>query len=223
MGSSTKKQKTKTAPWKAQQPFIKDTFTQGQNLYNSSATPNADLTGAWNMTRNNLSDPNSGYNKSMGYYKNVMDTGGYDKGVFDNMASPIIANVTSQFMGSGRTGGGLEGIDLTKQLTNAYAPYAAQQMNMAAANLPQLEGQGTNALYNIGQQQYQYPWQNLQNYQNVVAGNNWGSQTTSKVPVPSTLAQIGGYIVGNMGQAAQMMSGAPGGGGGTYAQSPQIY
>jgi len=196
---SNNKQKTKTKPLAWQADALKDTFGQAKTTYQNSATPNADMNSAWNMTRNASTDQNSGYNQSRNYYNDVLKNGGYNDAVFNNMASPIIANVTSQFMGSGRTGGGLEGIDLTKELTNAYAPWAAQQTNMAAQNLPQLEGQQANAMYNIGNQQYQYPWQNLNNYYGIVGGNNWGGTTTSKTPAQSTLAQIGGAGLGLLG------------------------
>lgn len=214
---SNNKQKTKTKPWAPQADALKTAFGNAQTTYTNSATPNADMTAAWNQTRNTSNDPNSGYNQSRGYYNDILKNGGYNDAVFNNMASPIIANVTSQFMGSGRTGGGLEGIDLTKQLTDAYAPYAAQQTNMAAQNLPQMEGQQTNALYNIGQQQYQYPWQNLNNYYGIVGGNNWGGTTTNKTSAPSTLSQIAGAGVGLLGSG---ISGGMFNGNGGYSMNP---
>lgn len=224
MGKDSGKQKTKSKPWAAQTPYLKDAFGQAQTTFNNSATPNADMNAAWNQTRNNSSDQTSGYNQSRGYYGNILANGGYDDGVFKNMAAHIIPSVTSQFMGSGRTGGGLEGVNLTDQLTQAYAPFATSQANMAASALPQLEGNQANALYNIGQQQYQYPWQNLNNYYGVVGGNNWGGQTTTSGGQPSMLQQGIGAGVGILGSALQggMMGGPLGavlGGAGGAASS----
>lgn len=200
MGSSNQKTKTKTAPWKVQQPYIKDIFSQSQSLFNANKDPNADMKAAWDRTRANLNDPSSGYGLAKDYYTGILNSGGYDKNVFDNISSPILASINSQFMGSGRSGGGLQGIDLADTITKAYSPFAVQQANMAASNLPQLENAGNNALYSIGQQEYAYPWQNLQNYAGLAAGQNWGSQgttTTPGTPVWQTLLGAGVGLAGS--------------------------
>ena len=220
--SSHSKTKTSTAPWKVQTPYLKDAFSGAQDAYNAGKTPNANLTAGWSALANNATDPNSGLNTAKGYWGNVLSNGGYDDNVFKNIESSVLPAVNSQFMGSGRTGGGLQGIDLTKELTQSFSPFAIGQANLAAQNLPMLDAQGAQSLLSAGQGEYAYPWQNLNNYYGVVGGNNWGGTTTTKTPQPSTLAQIGGYIVGNMGQAASMLSGVPmgGGGGGSAFYNP---
>ena len=231
MGSMFKpgQQKTKTSstasPWSTQTPYLKDAFAQAQNTFRANQTPNANLQMGWNLARDNVMDPNSGFGKAKNYYKGVIDSGGYDENVWQNISSPIIAGITSQFMGSGRTGGGLEGINLTNELTRAYAPIAAQQANMAASNLPMLDANAANGLVNAGQQQFQFPWQNLGNYFDIVGGNNWGGTTSgvNTIPTPSPFSQIAGAGLGLAGSAISGGLFGGGGGSGGYYQSPRIY
>lgn len=221
MGSMFKpgQQKTKTSstasPWSTQTPYLKDAFAQAQNTFRANQTPNANLQAGWNLARDNALGPNSGFSKARDYYKGVIDNGGYDENVWQNISSPVIAGVTSQFMNSGRTGGGLEGINLTNELTRAYAPFAINQVNNAASNLPMLEANAANGLVNAGQQEFQFPWMNLGNYWDIVGGNNWGGTTSgvNSMATPSPFAQIGGYILGNAGKAASMFGGGGGGAG----------
>ena len=209
MGGSVggQSQKTKTTPWKAQTPYLKDAFAGAQDAYQAGMTPNANLTAGWSALANNATDPNSGINQSKDYWNKILSSGGYDENVYNNIASHVLPTVNSQFMGSGRTGGGLQGIDLTKEMMQAYSPFAVGQANSAAQNLPMLDQQGANNLLQAGQGQSQYPWQNLNNYYGVVGANNWGgTQKTSTPGVPLWQAGVG-YVLDNMGNAAKVMGG----------------
>lgn len=209
MGAQKQKTKvnqtTQSAPWAAQQPFITDAFKGAQTNYQNSG-PNADMMAAWNMARDNATNPNSGFGMSRKYYTDIMNSGGYDPNVFANISSPIMASINSQFMGSGRTGGGLQGIDLADTITKAYSPFAVNQMNMAAGALPQMDAQNTNALYNIGRQQYDLPNEALRNYYGIIGANNWGGTsntrgTTTNTTSGNTLGQIAGAATGLLGSA----------------------
>lgn len=202
MGKS-KSQTTKTTstPWAPQGDALKDVFTNAQNLYKTNSGPNADMTAAWNMARDNATNPNSGFGKARSYYEGILNSGGYDDNVFKNITSPIIANVNSQFMGSGRTGGGLQGIDLMDTMTKAFSPFAVSQANMAASALPQIDAQNANAMYGIGQQQYDMPWNALGKYYGIIGSGNWGGTTKTKTPGQSMLPQLLGAGIGLAGSA----------------------
>jgi hypothetical protein len=215
-GESKVKTSSTSAPWATQTPFIKDAFGQAQNLYKAGQTPNSDMTASWNMTRNNVNDPNSGSNQAKNYWSGVLKNGGYDENVWQNISSPIIADITSRFMGSGRTGGGLEGINLADTLTKAYSPFAINQANMAASQLPMLEAGQAASLAGIGDEQFAYPWQNLGNYYNIVGGNNWGgtSSGVNTTATPSPFSQIAGAGIGLAGSALT---------GGLFSRPQSIY
>lgn len=215
-GSQKVKTSSTSTPWATQTPFIKDAFGQAQTAYNAGKTPNADMQASWNMTRNNVNDPTSGSNQAKGYWSNVLQNGGYDENVWQNISSPIIADITSRFMTSGRTGGGLEGVNLAKELTTAYSPFAINQANLAASQLPMLEAGQAAELGAIGDQQFAYPWQNLNNYYNIIGGQNWGGTTNgvTKTPTPSPFSQALGAGVGLAGSALS---------GGLFNKAPSIY
>jgi len=201
--SGSQKVKTTATPWAPQGTALQDVFKNAKDVYNAGKNPNADLTSGWNMARANVTDPNSGYGQAKNYWSNVLANGGYDDNVFKNIASHVIPGVTSQFMGSGRTGSGLEGINLTDQLTQSFSPFAIGQANMAANNLPMLDMNAAQSLTDIGNQQAQFPWQNMGNYYNIIGGNNWGGNTTSKTSGggPGIGQQIGGAALGILGGA----------------------
>jgi hypothetical protein len=202
-GSNKTKTTTTSTPWAPQGAALQDIFKSAKTAYQGGMNPNEDMTAGWDMMRSNINDPNSGYGQAKGYWGNVLANGGYDENVFKNIASKVIPTVTSQFMGSGRTGSGLEGINLTDQLTQSFSPFAIGQANMAAQNLPMMEANAAQSLTDIGNEQFAYPWQNLGNYYNIIGGGNWGGTTkgVTKTPAPSMLQQIGGAGVGLLGSA----------------------
>lgn len=208
--SSNQKTKTTAKPWAPQAEALKGVFGTAKDVYGAGSSPNADMQAAWAMTRDNINNPNSGYGKAKSYWDNVLATGGYDDNVFKNISSKIIPTVTSQFMGAGRSGSGLEGINLTDQLTQSFSPFAIGQANMAANALPSMEANATNALGTIGQQQFDYPWQNLGNYYGIIGGNNWGGTTINKTPGPSTGMTLAGGLLGGLGTAAKIYGGMGG-------------
>ena len=169
----------------------------------------------------------------------------YSDQVFQNIQSKVLPSVNSQFMNSGRYGSDSHAGTMTTDLTNAYAPYASQQYQQGLDRMQQA-GQNAfgyaandwtdiNALSNIGGQQQQLgqqelndaaarwdyyqqlPYNKLGQYQNNIGGN-YGGTTVGKTqtPQPSMFQQIGGYVLGNMGQAAKVFGGGGGMGGGVY-------
>ena len=157
--------------------------------------------------------------------------------VFQNIQQRVMPAVNSQFMGSGRYGSGMHADTAARGMTEAFAPVAASmyeqgmnRMDNAARMAPmfaQNDYADINALGAIGQQRqamaqdemndakarwdyYQtLPYNKLGQFLNNIGGNYGGTVVgTTQVPQPSVLQQIAGYIAGNAGQAAQMMSDA---------------
>jgi hypothetical protein len=231
-----------TAPWKDQAPYIRRGFKDALDIYKNfdpkyyTGNPVAGFTGdqknAFKLTRNYVrnGDPNltaaSGYNQDVlsGKYLNNP----YSDSVYDNIKSHVMPSVNSQFSNSGRYGSALHADTATRGLTEAYAPYAAQQhqqgldrMGQAAAFAPTLANEkwkGINALSSVGMQRqalaqkekddamarwnyYQdLPYQKLNQYMSTIGGN-FGSTSTSAQPYhkPSTLSQILGGLAAGAG------------------------
>jgi hypothetical protein len=166
----------------------------------------------------------------------------YSDQVYQNIQSKVLPSVNSQFMGSGRYGSNLQTDTATRALTEAYSPYASQQyqsgldrMGQAASMAPTFAANDwtdINALSNIGGQQQQLgqqelndaaarwdyyqqlPYNKLGQYQNNIGGN-YGGTTVGKTqtPQPSMFQQVGGYVLGNAGQAMKVFGGGGGMGG----------
>ena len=178
MGSTTKQATSKSTsePWKEQAPYIKETMSEAQKLYNApgpSYFPGSTVAGfspeqqqAQQMGIQRATQGNAGMDMAEGYNKDIL-SGKYledpnDGMMFNNIMQKVIPGVNSQFMGSGRSGSGLHADTATRALTESYAPYATQmrqyglgQMD-AAANRSSMFAQNDyndiNALGAIGQQ-----------------------------------------------------------------------
>jgi len=217
MGSTTKQATTKTnsEPWSAQQPYIKETMSEAQKLYNApgpSYYPNSTVAGfspeqqqARQMGIQRATQGNAGMGMAQGYNNDVLQ-GKYledpnDGMMFQNIQQKVLPTVNSQFMGSGRTGSNLHGDTLTRGLVESYAPYATQmrqyglgQMD-AAANRSQMFAQNDyndiNALGAIGQQGQDLAQNEIQDAVNRF--NFYQDLPANK------LAQYSGFIGGNYG------------------------
>ncbi len=178
MPSETKQQvaKSTSEPWAPQQPFIKETMSEAQKLYNApgpSYFPGSTVAGfspeqqqAQQMGTQRATQGNAGMGMAQGYNNDVLQ-GKYledpNEGMmFQNIQQRVLPSVNSQFMGSGRSGSGLHADTAARGLTEAYAPYATQmrqyglgQMDAAATRAPTYAANDytdINALGAIGQQ-----------------------------------------------------------------------
>lgn len=151
-------------------------------------------------------------------------TNPYGGQVFQDIADRVTPQVNAQFSLAGRYGSGAQTDQLTRSLTDAYAPFAAQQyatergnqqqaagMAPTAANqdytdLAALQGVGT-ARDAYGQslmtdnatryaQAQQQPYNNANWLASILYGNP-AQQSTTTTPAPST--GIGGFLGGLLG------------------------
>jgi hypothetical protein len=163
------------------------------------------------------SDPNSGFNRAKNYWTGALQ-GGPNDALYRNVESKVMPSVASMFSNAGRYGSGLHADTATRALTEAYSPYAQQQMNAAAGALPQLEGANAQSLLGIGGM----PQEALNQYLTGITGAGNYAATTSKTPYyqPSPFTSLLGA---GLGAAGSIMGGPLGGsmfgGGMTGAQS----
>jgi len=214
-GYSQQTAKSTSEPWTAQQPYIKETMSEAQKLYNApgpSYFPGSTVAGfspeqqqAQQMGIQRATQGNAGMDMAEGYNKDIL-SGKYledpnDGMMFQNIMQKVIPGVNSQFMGSGRSGSGLHADTATRALTESYAPYATQmrqyglgQMD-AAANRSSMFAQNDyndiNALGAIGQQKQDLAQNEIQDAVNRF--NFYQDLPANK------LAQYSGFIGGNYG------------------------
>ena len=72
-----------------------------------------------------------------GYVQDTLEGRGFDDALFRNVESKIKPSVNSTFSAAGRYGSGAHTDSLTRGLTEAYSPIAAQQMQFATQAAPQ--------------------------------------------------------------------------------------
>lgn len=244
MGGSTSQQTStsNSQPWDAQQPYLKQGFEAAKKIYdgpapgyfpNSTVAPaTANQTGAWNAAGGQAAQAGQGIHNAMGFNNDVLSgkylNNPYSDSVFKNISDKITPQVNSQFSQAGRYGSDSHAGAMTTAMTDAYAPYAAQQyqqgignMQTAAGNAGNLAQAGWSNLDNqsqMGGQQQQFGqmetndavnrfnyYQNLpqlrlnQFQQNV--GGNWGgtSQTSTPVYQPGLFSQLLGGGLGIAG------------------------
>lgn len=201
--SSKKTQKSSTAPWQPQQPYLEHGFSEAQRLYQnhpqkyypkSTVAPfSADQKAGMAMTRQ---------------IANSDMTNSFEQGVFNDVQRRVMPSVNSQFMSSGRFGGGLHADTAARAMTESWAPMAAQFMQQGIDNRYRAAG----AMQGIGQQQqglaqrelddavqrwnyYQdLPWNKLRQYQSAIQGN-YGGTSSQDYYKPSTLSQIIGGVL----------------------------
>jgi hypothetical protein len=230
-GSTTQQSSTSTSqPWDVQQPYLKQGFDAAQKIYNAPGPayyPNstvAPMTASQNTAQtmgSNLAGGSQGYQAAKAANLGLLGGAGGDA-VFQNIKSHVLPTVASQFEGSGRYGPNDSfATASTRALTDAYAPFAASQMQSAignAQNFNQQDWGNVQNLNQLGQQQqqqgqletndavqrYNYntqlPQLRLNQFmQNV--GGNWGNTTTATQPVyqPGLFSQLLGGGLGIAG------------------------
>ena len=190
-------------PWKEQQPYLKEAMSGAQGLYNAGF--NADQMAGMSGIRSMGSDPNSGYNQSKNYWSGALQ-GGPNDAVFQNVQSNVLPSVASMFSNAGRYGSGLMADTASRALTEAYSPFAQQQMNSAASALPALEGANAQSLLGIGAM----PQEALNQYLAGITGVGNYAATTTETPYYEPNPFMG-LLGAGLGAAGTVMGGPIGG------------
>lgn len=241
MGTTTKyaTSTSNSEPWAEQQPYIKQGMAEAKKIYEGAGPSyytNSTVAGfspeqlqAQGLGSARAVGGNATMRASEGYAQDVLSgkySGDpYGGAVFQNIQSQVMPAVNSQFSSSGRYGSGAHAGTLGTSLTNAFAPYAAQQyenslnrMDSAAAAAPMYAANDytdINALSQIGEQRQGLAQSELDDavarwnfnqdkqanklgqYMGFIGGN-YGGTTESAQPYqkPSTLSSIMGGVLG---------------------------
>lgn len=218
MGSKTKQatSTTNTAPWEAQQPYIKEGLADAQTLYKTSKPnyfPGSTVAGfspeqqqAQAMGADRARHGNAGMGYAQSYNNDVLQ-GKYlnsdpnQGAVFQNIMQKVLPGVSSQFSSSGRYGSDLHADTSARALTEAYAPYASQQyqagldnMNAAANRAPQFAANDYTdlaALNDVGAQKQSLAQNEL--------GDAVNRFNYNRDFAANNLGQYQGFIGGNYG------------------------
>jgi hypothetical protein len=241
MGDSspdTVKQTSTTTPWAQQIPYLTQGFSEAQRLYNApgpayypgqTVAPFAPETTLGLNAQAARASAGSPVNRAaQGYASDVLGGRYLDNpfggAVFEDIKDRVTPAVASQFSLAGRYGPGAAMTDqLTRSLTDAYAPYAQQQYSTERANQQAIAGlaptlantdyQDIAAMTDVGKQRqaqaqaeiqaaqdrYNYnanlPYNKLAQYAQLIQGN-YGGTTTGKSPIyqPSAAQQVLGGI-----------------------------
>lgn len=166
---------TKADPWKGQQPYLKEVFSEAQNLYDTwnptyfpgdtvaNLTP-FQMAGVGKMASDAMGNPAtagalSEFGKTMG--GDYLSAGNpYFSNMADTITAKVLPAIQGQFAGGNRMGGGLAARASAQGLGDAigslaYQNYGDERTNMMRAMMsaPQLQAmmQGdANALLNAG-------------------------------------------------------------------------
>ncbi len=176
MGGGSQTTTTKSAPWKAAQPYLKDIMASAANLYDQDPTgytpPSAYTTGGIDAIAQTAQDPNSLTGQARNTLSGLMD---FDmSSIGDAMRSQVMPAVNSTFQSAGRSGSPAHAGTMSREMTRALAPYQMQardQAMRASAMAPGLQYADADRLYGAGQAQdmlareeNQAPWQRLGQY-----------------------------------------------------------
>jgi hypothetical protein len=233
--TSTQTASNTSEPWASQKPYLERNMERAEGLYNSTGpeyfnqstvqgfSPQQEQ--AFGMAANRATNGNQTMKAAEGFNQDVLG-GKYsgnpmDGQVFQNIASRVTPQVNAQFSSAGRYGSDAHTDTMTRAMTEAYAPYAAQQYNtgidrmqQAASMAPTFAAndyQDIGALQEVGQQRqmlgqaerddararWDYnqdlPYNKLAQLQGLVGGN-YGGTTTSSQPYykPSPFSQVAG-------------------------------
>jgi len=244
------KSTTQTTPWSQQVPYLTAGFQQAQNLFNQPGPayyPNAtvapfapETTLGLNAQAARAAAGSPVNAAAQGYARDVLGgrylTNPYGDAVFQDIRDRVTPAVDSQFSLAGRYGPNAAMTDqLTRSLTDAYAPFAQQQYQSERGNQQAIAGlaptlantdyQDIAAMTDVGKQRqaqaqseiqaaqdrYNYnanlPANKLAQYMQLIQGN-YGGSTTSKQPVyqPSVASQVLGGI-GTVGDLGLSLAG----------------
>jgi hypothetical protein len=235
------KEKTQTAtntsePWSGQKPYIEQGLAEAKRIYGAqgpSYFPGSTVAGfspeqqkAQQGIMNRASQGNAGMKAAEGFNTDTINgkysEDPYSSQVFQNMQSKIMPSVNSNFSEAGRYGSGAHADQMTRALTESFAPYASQMYQQGQDRRMQAAGnaqgyaandyQDLAAMQGVGDQKqqlaqgelddararYDYaqdlPGNKLGQYMGFIGGN-YGGTTTSATPYykPSPWSQgLGG-------------------------------
>lgn len=200
-GAKTVETRQDTAPWLAQQPYLKDLFSRAQGLYGSVPQQGSPYTlQAAQGLAAGAQNPNSITNQAAGQFGKTIggdylsaDSNPYLRGAVNDTMNQIQGRVAGTF---GTRGGNNYGSSahqewLGRSLADAALPIYAQNFQTergrqltAAQYGPTADAAGAGQLAQAGALQNQYnasPWDALQRYQQGVTGN-FGQQGTATEP-----------------------------------------
>lgn len=241
-GTKTATTTNTSTPWAEQTPYLKEIMGQAQNLYknntptyypgNTVAGFSPDQEQAFTRASQRSLNGNANMNAASQFNKDVLagnySGDPYQSQVFDNMKSQIMPAVNSQFTNAGRYGSGAHADQMTRALTESFAPYATQmhqqgldRMGQAASMAPtfaQNDYTDIAAQADVGQQRQALAQQEIQDAQNrynyaqdtpynklgqylQFVGGNYGGVQTSQQPyqTASPFSQIAGAGLGLLG------------------------
>jgi hypothetical protein len=239
MPSQEKSTTTTSAPWSGAEPYVKYGLGEAQRLYTGkqpSYYPNSTVAGftpyqnaSLNMTGARSLYGNSGMNLGQTGINNILSGDLGLDAVFENVKGKVLPAAMSAYSAAGRTpgGAGSYGGYAAEQLTNAYAPIAANQYNTALSLAPTYAAEDWNNIDRLnqaggqiqGQNQAQLqdsinrwnfyqnlPWDQLTKYLASVQGSSagYGSSTTPYYQNPA-LSALGG-IAGLAGGFGSLLS-----------------
>lgn len=237
-GSDTTSTQTKAGPPDYLKPYITQLSTDAQKLYQQGgpnpypastvANSSPETLQGWQSTAARAVN-GSPVNTAADNYLTKTINGGfltnpYGGQVFQDIADRVTPQVNAQFSLAGRYGSGAQTDQLTRSLTDAYAPYAQQQYQAERGNQQQAAGMAPTAanqdytdlaaLQGVGTARDAYgqslmtdnanryaqaqsqPYTNANWLANLLYGNPAQTQTTTS-PAPST--GIGGFLGGLLG------------------------
>lgn len=227
LGGGSKTQTTSNAPWKPQQQYLTNMFSQAQNLYNKgpqqyySGQTVAGFSPLQNQAFNSIANPSS-FSASQSLLDNTINGGYLGSAPFmQAYGNDILDSVNSQFTRAGRGGSPAAMSAAAEGLGDAASRLYSQERGMqqqAALSAPRLEASQNAQLLQAGglqqaNQQRQLdsnfnrfmfnqnaPTQALKDYQSFISGG-FGGQTSQ----PLHNNRLGGAIGG--GLSAFAMSG----------------
>lgn len=225
-GGGSKSHSTQVTPWKPAKPHLMNVLGGARDLYNQGAySPefSAQSQNALNMMESYANTGGQGIQDAIGYNNALIrgdylspDSNPYLSKYADQLAGKVRSNVDSVFSRAGRSGSGAHGDMMADKVSNALIPLYNQAyntergyQNTGAANAQAFYNAGlapANTLLGVGgayedmaQQQYNAPWQHLQNYQNVAQGVGGMGQTNTQPIYRNKLAE--GLGAGMMGMS----------------------
>lgn len=167
----------KTEPWSEQIPYLKQGFSEAQNLYNQGpqqfyqgqtyANPDAATTQGLNQIQNIASAGSPVISGAQNEATKVLSGAYLDPStnpawgsMVDSVRANVLPGIDSRFMGAGRSGSGLHGRAVGEGLGSAigqlaYQNYGAERANMAntmnnAGNIAQAQYLDPSMLLNVG-------------------------------------------------------------------------
>ena len=216
-------------PSSFQKPYLQTGVDAAKTLYNTpgpSYFPQSTVAGfspdqSTAFAQGRSIAGNGSLNLAQQANNNILGGNAANDAVFQNIQSHVMPAVNSQFEASGRYGSGAQSGALASGLTNAYAPFAAQQYSDAMNRAPMLQNAQWQNNQNLGAQGQQMqgqaqnelgdavnrfnynqdlPANKLRQYMGFVGGN-YGNNTTSTTPynTPSIWGQAAGAGLGLAG------------------------